>query len=334
MFLKSLTIYRQDGTSIRDIHFRPGINLIVDETHSISGKETGNNVGKTTVIKLVDVCLGANPKEIYIDPENRRIEYKLVKDFLKDQKIRISLILTDDLTQEDSLEIRIDRNFLTYKNKIQRINGENKSDDEFDETLTNLLFPGHYGKKPTFRQIISHNIRYKELSVNNTLKTLDSFTRDDEYETLYLFLLGCDFEKGNIKQELRTQINIEEKFKTRLESEQTKSAYESANALLLSEINELEEKKSSLNLNPDFESDLESLNDIKYKINHTTSVINRLEIRKRLILEAQTEIQSGETNINLNELKHIYTQATSLVSNVQKTFEELVLTCISPCSYY
>jgi len=273
MFLKSLTITRGDESIIRDIRFRPGLNLIVDETPVVGGKETGNNVGKTTVLKLVDFCLGARAKGIYSDHENKRNEYKLVKDFLVGNKVRISLVLKDDLLQEGSRQVLIERNFLPRKDKIQRIDGNNKTDDEFEETLTDLLFPGHYGNKPTFRQIIAHNIRYKDLSINNTLKNLDSFTRDDEYETLYLFLFGCDFEQGDTKQELRSQIDIEEKFKKRLESEQTKSAYETALALLQSDIEELERRKASLNLNPNFESDLDKLNRVKYQVNLTSSEI-------------------------------------------------------------
>ncbi len=236
--MKSLTITRGDGALIRDIRFHAGLNLIVDETPVVSGKETGNNVGKTTVLKLVDFCLGTNAKGIYSDHENKRNEYKLVKDFLVENKVRVSLVLKDDLLQEESREVLIERNFLARKDKIQRIDGNNKTDDEFEEALTDLLFPGHYGNKPTFRQIIAHNIRYKDLSINNTLKNLDSFTRDDEYETLYLFLFGCDFEQGDTKQELRSQIDIEERFKKRLESEQTKSAYETALTLLQSEISD------------------------------------------------------------------------------------------------
>jgi uncharacterized protein YydD (DUF2326 family) len=76
MFLKSLTISRGDGTIIRNILFHTGINLIVDDTPFISGKETGNNVGKTTVLKLVDFCLGAKAKGIYSDYENKRNEIK------------------------------------------------------------------------------------------------------------------------------------------------------------------------------------------------------------------------------------------------------------------
>jgi len=321
--LKSLTITRGAGTIIRDIRFHAGLNLIVDETPIGSSKETGNNVGKTTVLKLVDYCLGAKARAIYSDHENKRNEYKLVKNFLMDNRVHVSLVLKDDLLQGESREVLIERNFLARGDKIQRIDGSNKTDDEFEETLTDILFPGHYGKKPTFRQIIAHNIRYKDLSINNTLKNLDGYTRDDEYETLYLFLFGCDFEQGDTKQELRTQISIEEGFKKRLESEQTKSAYETALALLQSEIEELELKKSSLNLNPNFESDLDKLNKIKYRINLTSSEIGRLELRKDLILEARREIQAGESNIDLKQLQQVYQQATSLVSGIQKTFQEL-----------
>lgn len=323
MYLKSLTITHGDGTIIRDIHFHSGLNLIVDETPAGSGKETGNNVGKTTVLKLADFCLGADAKRIYSDQENKRNEYKLVKDFLVKNKVCVSLVLKDDLLQENSREVFIERNFLSRKNKIQRINGKNKTDNEFEETLTDLLFPGHYGKKPTFRQIIAHNIRYKDLSLNNTLKNLAPYTRDDEYETLYLFLFGCDFEQGDTKQELRAHIEIEEKFRKRLESEQTKSAYEAALNLIQADIDELERQKASLNLNPNFESYLDKLNKIKYQINLTSSDIGRLELRKELISEAQKEIQSSKSNIDLQQLQQIYQQATSLINGIQKTFEDL-----------
>ena len=323
MFLKSLTIKYGDGFIVRDIRFHTGLNLIVDETPTLNGKETGNNVGKTTVLKLIDFCLGAKAKGIYSDNENKSHEYKLVKEYLINKKIIISIVLTDDLSSQLSREILIERNFLVRADKIQRIEGINKTDEEYEETLVSLLFPGHYGKKPTFRQIIAHNIRYKDLSVNNTLKNLDSFTRDDEYETLYLFLFGCEFEQGSLKQELRVQIDIEEKFKKRLESEQTKSAYETALALLQSEIDEIERRKMSLNLNPNFELDLDKLNLVKYKLNVTSSEIGRLELRKALILEAQTEMQSCVSTIDLEQLKQIYQQATSLTNGIQKTFQEL-----------
>jgi uncharacterized protein YydD (DUF2326 family) len=85
MFIKSLTI-TSGAKVIREIEFHKGLNLIVDESeHQI----TGNSVGKTTVLKLVDFCLGADKKNIYVDPETKRDEYKLVKDFLIENKVSI-----------------------------------------------------------------------------------------------------------------------------------------------------------------------------------------------------------------------------------------------------
>ncbi len=58
MFVKRLEIKTGLGNPIRDIKFSEGLNLIVDNTSTINQRETGNNVGKTTVLKLIDYCLG------------------------------------------------------------------------------------------------------------------------------------------------------------------------------------------------------------------------------------------------------------------------------------
>lgn len=323
MFLKNLQIVRQDGTLIRDIQFHLGLNLIVDETPTISGKETGNNVGKTTVLKLVDFCLGGFAKDIYTDPENQKNEYKLVKEFLTEQNVLIRLVLKRDLTDVKSQECVIERNFLLRKNKVLRIDGQDLKEAEFEEALTEMLFPGHYGKKPTFKQMVAHNIRYKDLSINNTLKILNGYTSDEEYETLYLFLLGCDFDKGDEKQDLRTKIKLEENFKNRLEKTQTKSAYEAALNLINDEIDQLEKRKAELNVNPNFESDLNKLNEIKYQINVVASEISKLDIRKSLILEAQKGFEESYSSIDLAQLKAIYEQTTSIIGKIQKSFEDL-----------
>ena len=76
MFLKSLAISSFNKV-IRRIPFYKGINLIIDETQNADDKTTGNNVGKTTVLKLIDFCLGGKPNNIYIDPESKKDEYTL-----------------------------------------------------------------------------------------------------------------------------------------------------------------------------------------------------------------------------------------------------------------
>ncbi|MFH1188048.1 MAG: hypothetical protein V1688_04305 [bacterium] len=118
MFLKSLTI-SNGNKIIRKITFRKGINLIVDETLEINDKATGNNVGKTTVLKLVDFCLGAESNIVYIDSESKKNVYKKVKDFLIEAEVLITLVLKENLEIESSTEIIIERNFLYRTKKIR-----------------------------------------------------------------------------------------------------------------------------------------------------------------------------------------------------------------------
>jgi len=319
MFLKSLTI-SNDKKVIRKIEFRKGINLIVDESQD---QITGNNVGKTTVLMLVDFCLGASPKNVYVDPESKKQEYQLVKDFLIENEVLITLILTNSLDDESAKKIIIERNFLSRNKIIRKINGHQYIDDEFKPELLKLMFPDHYAEKPTFRQIISHNIRYKDQSINNTLKTLDSYTSDAEYETLYLFLFGCEFNKGDTKQEILSKLKQENTYKNRLEKQQTKTAYETTLSLINNKIKELNKQKASFNLNENFEADLDKLNNLKYKINKTSSEISKLNIRRNLIIEAEQELNSTKSDIDLKQLQLIYQQATSQISNIQKTFDDL-----------
>lgn len=323
MFIKKLIIATPQYL-IREINFKQGLNLIVDDTPSQDKKQTGNNVGKTTVLKLIDFCLGAKPKIIYSDTEHERQEYNLVKDFLIEQKIEITLILTSDFNDNFAKEVIIKRNFLSRKETIRQINGKDILDKDFERELERLILPEKIIEKPTFRQVISHNIRYKDDSINKTLKTLNRYTTDIEYETLYLYLLGCSFDDGERKQSLVAKKAQENAFKKRLERTQTKSAYEIALSLIEDEIKELNVKKSLFNLNEDFEKDLEELNVIKYNINKISSLISKLNIKKTLIEESEKELNHSISSIDLEQLKVLYNEAKLNISGIQKSFEDLV----------
>tara|TARA_R110002167_G_scaffold365821_1_gene591529 strand:+ start:1312 stop:3033 length:1722 start_codon:yes stop_codon:yes gene_type:complete len=323
MFLKSLQIINNKNSSvIREIPFRNGINLIVDESEE---SITGNNIGKTTVLKLIDFCFGANKNNVWQDPENPKEVYALVKNFLIDNEVLVVLTLSNSLNSKEENEVVIERNFLSsQKTVIRRINGQQYIDEEFENALKELFFPNLVAEKPSFRQIISHNIRYKDLSINNTLKTLDKFTSDAEYETLYLYLLGCEFNEGNQKQGILQNIRQEDNFKKRLEKFQTKSAYETTLSLIENDIEELNVKKSKLNLNENFDSDLNKLNEIKYEINKLSSEISKINIRKELIIEAKNDLEAHKSEIDLPQLEQIYNQATDILGELQKSFENMV----------
>ena len=324
MFIEKLKISTKYET-IREMTFHTGMNLIIDNTPLTADlKSTGNNVGKTTVLKLIYFCLGGEGKDIYTDEENKNKVYEDVKTFLINQEVLITLTLTNGFNIPKKNQLVIERNFLSGKNAIRKINGESILKKDFENELLAKIFPEHKNEKPSFKQIISHNIRYKDNSINKTLKTLDAFTSDVEYETLYLYLLGCGFDSGAKKQALTNRIKQEKAYKERIEKKQKKNSYEVALAILEDEIADLKNKKTLLNINEDFEEDLDKLNEIKYKINRLTSLITKLEIRRDMIVEAKNEMEQDVSSIDLGQLKLLYSESKEYIPNLNKTFEDLV----------
>lgn len=323
MYLKRLTIETPDRL-IRDLKFEAGLNLIIDDTKENSAKATGNNVGKTTVLKLIDFCLGADSKIIYTDTESKKNTYDVVKEFLIEENVVITLTLTEDILNDNSKTVEIKRNFLSRKEAIRQINGKDILEKDFQNELERVLLPEVKVEKPSFRQIISHNIRYKDESINQTLKTLDKFASDVEYETLYLYILGCTENDGAKKQALTAQLSQEQKFKERLEIKQKKNSYEIALALIEDDIAVLNRKKENFNLDEDLDQELEELNYVKYSINKESSLIGKTEIRINLINDTKKELENNISDIDLHQLRVLYQEATLNVDKIQKTFEDLV----------
>lgn len=323
MFLKSLHIENVNGL-IRHIPFHKGLNLIVDETPRGNSEATGNNVGKTTVLKLVDFCLGGNAKDIYTDPEDRRKEYLLVKEFLQKTGVLITLVLSDDLDDPFANEIIIERNFASRKGIVRRVNGTQLTDIEFMSALTESFFPGHGDRKPSLSQLLSHNIRYKDISLSHTLKNVNQWTKDEEYEALYLFMLGCDFSQGDERQKILTAIRVESAFKDRLEMSRSRSAYEASLGVLVGQIDTLNAKRTAFRVNPNFQSDLDELDRVKYRISSETAELSRATLRLSLIAEAVEELSESRAAIDLDQLHGLYNEVTKRLGRVQKTFDELV----------
>ncbi|PDY05771.1 hypothetical protein COK34_30740 [Bacillus thuringiensis] len=308
---------------VREMNFHKGINLIVDETVSVTNKETGNNVGKTTVLKLIDFCLGADPKIIYIDDENKK-EIETVKNYLVDSQVLVTLILKQDLDIDTSNEILIERNFQNRTKKVMKINGENLTKNngkDFENELDRLIIGERQTNKPTFREIIAHSIRYNDDRINKTLKVLSVYTSLAQYETLYLYLFGISIED---RSKILKKISTEKEFKKRIEKNQSKNELELSLALINDTISRLERKKNTLNINHNYEKDLINLNNTKYQISNISSQITELSLRKEIIIEAEEELKANKSDIDLQQLKRIYNQASENMLEIQKTFEELV----------
>jgi len=323
MFLKSLKIENGDVV-IRDIPFHKGINIIVDETKTSSKKESGNNVGKTTVLKLIHYCLGGSGKNIYADTEFKNLKTKtLVEKFLKENNIIVTLTVIDDFDKKSSRAFVIKRNFLMRNQKVQEIDGIKYNDDDFDLKLKELFFYTDV-KKPTFKQLVSKNIRDEKNRLVNTINVLSHFSTDTEYEILYLFLLGIDVASLEKKQSYEKQIRDEGKIQSRLKESGSLSQVEQSLGVVNRTIKDLEKQKNSFGESKDIEVDLDNLNKIRSRVNLITSEIGSLKMRKELIEESKTEIEGDYAKIDTNQIKSIYENAKKFIPELHVTFENTI----------
>ena len=320
MYLSKLTI-SSPGKVIRDIEFHKGLNLIVDETpEDTTG--TGNNVGKTTVLRLIDYCLGGDVDGIYRNPEDKHESYVLVKDFLTGNNVIVTLILEDDL-DTPSKKVVIERDFKTGRSSLIRINGKDVTRKDFVAELESAIFPEVKTETPSFRQIIAHNIRIDNLRLENTLKML-TMGKNEDYEALYLFMFGCPNDSAARKTQLSQELDTEKKYKRRMERNRSKNEYKAALSVIESDIEKLVERKDNLNINENLQLDIDSLNALRAQINKVTSRTSLLSLRRELINETVESFDKQNFGEDVFQLEMIYKQASAYVPKMQRTFKELV----------
>ncbi|MCI1699177.1 DUF2326 domain-containing protein [Liquorilactobacillus nagelii] len=325
MFINKLEI-ETSGKVTRTINFHSGLNLIVDATPSafVANKKpaTGNGVGKTTVLRLIDFCFGKDPKSIYTDPEEKRPIVE-VQNHLTSERVLVRLTLSSNPNEVcGETKYVIERNFFNNRNqKVLRINGKSFSGvQEFMNQLGFDLLNLDPKSKPSFRQIVARNFRIDPPAVDNTLKYLGNYVRGPEYETLFLFLLGIQMpDRAPIVRKLGT----EQKFLKRLERQPREEL-----ALALEknrdDITKVQLKRSRLNVDPLYSEKLQQLDNLKYEQNVLDNRLTAGKLRKSLIEEAQKQVKSKKSLINVEELTALYGEAQNLLSNLETSFDQLL----------
>lgn len=321
MFIETIKI-ENDGDLIREISFKRGLNLIVDETKKGADETvTGNNVGKTSVIRLVDFCLDGDGKNLYIDKEFPDKSNEEIKIFLTTNNIVVTLVLTPEFGAEESSKLVVRRNFLPRTKKILEINDESKTIEEFRKELSQRLFK-HKSGSPTLKQLKAKNIRDEKNKVQNTLKVLNPYTTKSEYEALYLFLLGINTDQSERKTELVKEKNLLEKISKRTGNSATISSIEQSLIVIDRDITGYEKQKNEFVVNPNYEKDLETLNRIKSDISKFSQKISTFKLRECLIEESLEELNQEKSSVDIELIKEVYSNAQLFIPKLQKSFEE------------
>ncbi len=322
MYLDYLKIFR-GSEEIRNIPFKRGANFIVDKTPFTKGTESGNNVGKTTLLRLIDYCLGSNGKDIYSDTEFREAQNTELKNYLQENNYLVELSLIDDGGENKTV---IRRNFLSRSKKLITVNDEVVSEDDFKLKLKLLLFDYESGK-PSYRNLLSKFVRDTPHRMSNTLRFLHNTTTNAVYESVHLFLFGVRFSPDKIEEKLwlESKITSETNVLNRVtEDGNSENALKQALILINRDISNLEKQKEKFNVGESEKDDIDELNNLKYEVSKLSAELGENETKFKLVHETLYELEKGFESFDKQVIKDIYNEAKFYVPSLQKRFEEVV----------
>lgn len=309
-----------NGTLVREIPFKPGLNLIVDN-ETLSGTESGNSVGKTTLLRIVDYCLGSDGKDIYTDPEFKS-EYNLeVYNFVQNNQVIAILELK---TKNEKLLV-LERNLIVDGEKYYKINGEDVgSITRYRDTLAELVFKNS-SSKPSLRQLVPKFIRSEPSKMSNTIMYLHKSTSPREYEPIFLFLLGFPepnlfSEKGALSRE---QKDLEKRLSV-FEKPHSKNVIQQMLNVVDGNIATEEQKISEFRISDAYHNELDLIKRIKSKISKLSSEISEINLRIELNQETIEELQDTSTEIDSAYVKKLYDDASIYLPEIQKKFKDVL----------
>lgn len=306
---------------IREILFNEnGLSLIIDNT-SEDMRESGNSVGKSTAIKIIDLCLGAkSTKDLYYDSDTRS-ENLDIKTFLNEYKVQAELILID----KNKKEYVIKRDL--YSRGKKYIFDKDYNQNDFRNELKKIIFDLKEDK-PTFRQLVPKFVRLDNTAEDRIIKYLPLMTSNDTYDLIYCFLfqiysevlLNRRSEINNKISECQKTIQTLEKSKSIISLSVLKQSLE----LINEDLEVLNDKRQKLSYMDTYREELDAKRKLTVRINELQEKMEFLEFEIDNIGGSISKLSQEKKEIDFATLQAIYEEAKSYVPNIQKSFEDMV----------
>lgn len=319
MRLNKLIILKNDSL-VREVTFKDGLNLIVNKR--TSGKDSGNSVGKSTLLRVLDYLFMSSGHDIYHDAEfgkdipeivslinNNVLKFSLDFNTVENKKAVISRIISID-----------DKNSKYFLNDVE------VDKKQYSEFIAQAVF-GLTTDKPSLRNVSHKFIRNTNDKMQKTLNFLHGNTTPDVYDLLYLFLFGFNGlplikKKGDFNKEIKKQ-------KTYL------AAYRNPNREtvlakmikpLKKEIAEAERNIKNFDFKDSHDESLKKLSEIQKNISDYSLSYASLNMRVRNIEESILSLKNNITQLVENDLMEIYNSAGIYFNGeLKRTYEEMVL---------
>ncbi len=322
MLLGELAILR-GGVVIRRISFLKGLNLILDKPTSTTSA-TGNSVGKTTVLRLIDYCLGSDGSDIWEDSEFKTINQE-VYDFLHDRvPVEVTLALFDEV-QGGFVLRRFFSQERETRNRCYINEAEYRQVAKYRNALKTVLF-GSEGSKPTLRQLAPKFVRSSQYLMSKTLRFLGDYATETDYEALHLFLFGF-FELDVLERRPRLAQEIK-KLERDLQALTRQRGEGEIEQLLLHLQRELEQISSSDQLRSEVPEIEQRANRVTSTRAEAAMTAGRLSGYRAELAEIQmsiTQLRKGFAGIDDYAIEAIYREAGTYLPELHHNWEELKL---------
>ena len=321
MQLAKLKISRA-GHLIREINFKSGLNLIIDAPIG-TNTQSGNNVGKTTVLRLIDYCLGSDGKDIWEDPEFKKVNQE-VYDFLHG-KLPVSVVLI--LDGVNGVKREFERQFVSTSEKngsafwIDGLIVKNLS--EYRAAIKSALF-GSSGNKPTLRQLMPKFIRSSPVKMSRTLKFLTDFTSEVIYETIHLFLFG--FYDVDVLEE-RPRLDSLQKKQSRdlqaLTRDREEGDIEQLLFHLQREINDIESATALRGEVPEIAAQTNAISKVRAEASVISGDLSSVQAEISSIEIALDEFKRDFNSVDAKVIESVYREAESFIPELHAKWEDL-----------
>ncbi len=324
MYIRRLTLKETSPSEkiIREINFKLGLNLIVDAGKN---QEKSNSVGKTTILKLIDIALGARERKyIYFNEETKKSNEKL-KNYIIDSKVQVVLEVAKSFTDcTDCQELAVD----LFPNGKRYINGGSVSISDYTRHL-NFIFFSNSQDKPTFRQLIKMFVRIDQKADNDKFLKFLTRTSDKVYNNVYSYLFNLQ------EQELANDI-LAYKEKIGEKEKELKNYMKSSNFdsidIITQKINLLEKRVEDINYQIDilidsqkFKENENKISEIRIEYAQIKDNLDKLYFQKERIKDIIERTEIDRNNLVSEEiLETLYKEVSCLTDKLDKEFKDLI----------
>lgn len=295
------------------------VNIITNEMNEINP----NDLGKSSLLKVIDYCLWSSGTDLVNDPETS-LPNEWVLDFLTkhDTKFELKFIV-------DSKEYTIIRKYNTTE--YLSVNGQHfTTEDEFRKKLNYIIF-WVLDDEFKFRNLIPFFIRKNDQWMGNIVKYLHKFIGHSKLAQAYTVLLW--FNQYELLNEKIKKTESKEIIRDRMKNYYGISKIDELSSIkekILYSIELIDTKIESLELKRDnfdfvnaWLTEIKKMNSFKEKIYDLRSSISKSELKEKFNSNYIKRLKREISNIDLDEIKLLYKDAEENLDKLHKTFQDV-----------